>query len=424
MTLTKIFKAIKNKEIRKKIIFILFIFVVFRLMANVPIPGIQFQKLEEFFQRFQTLGLLNLFTGGALEKMSIVMLGVGPFIIAEIALELLTTVFPKLKQLYKEAGEEGRRKFIQWAKYLTVPLAALEGLGMLRFLTSQGIIERLPPFVIFNTLLTISAATIFLVWLGEQITEKGLGNGISLLIFAGIVANFPSNLGELIFSFFQLKPLSLILFFLAIVIILFGVVLINEGRKQIPVVYTKRIRGRRIFGGAQTFLPIPVNPAGVVPIIFAISLLTFPSLVLNFLSAIAGGKFENVFVSISNFFENPFFNSLLYLILILVFTFFYTYIVFEPEKISDDLQKIGGFIPGLRPGPVTTEYLKKTLNSILPLGGIFLGIVALMPSLIQALTHIRAFRFLIGGTSLLIVVSVVLETVKAIEAEVELREYE
>ena len=420
---SKFLKIFKYKEIRNKILYILFVFFVFRLMANIPVPGIEIFKVKEFFEKFKTMGLINVFTGGTLERMSIAMLGVGPFIIAEIALELLTMVFPRLKEMYKESGEEGRKKFLFYAKLLSIPLAFLEGYGMLRFLTNYQAIKPLPPVLLFENLFLIATASLFLVWMGDQITERGLGQGVSLLIFAGIVSNFPPSLGSLFLSLKTLSVFSLLLFVLFVFFILFGVVFVTQARRIIIVAYTKRVRGMKIYSARQSYLPIPVNPAGVVPIIFALSLITFPSFVFNLFSN-APGFLGKIFESIFYFFENPFIHNVFYFILIFLFTFFYTYIVFEPDKISDEIQKSGGFIPGIRPGRPTTEFLKERLNAILPLGGIFLGIVALMPSLVQSLTKVHGFYFLIGGTSLLIVVSVILETIKALESEIQLREYE
>ena len=415
--LSKFLKVFKYKDLRDKILYILFVFFVFRLMANIPVPGVEIFQLKEFFEKFKTMGLINIFTGGTLERMSIAMLGVGPFIIAEIALELLTIIFPRLKEMYKESGEEGRKKFLFYAKLLSIPLAFLEGYGMLRFLSNYQAIKPLPPLLLFENLFLIATASLFLVWMGDQITERGLGQGVSLLIFAGIVSNFPASIGSLIFSLKTLSIFSLLLFVFFVFLILFGVVFV------IPVAYTKRVRGMKIYSARQSFLPVPVNPAGVVPIIFALSLITFPSFVFNLFSN-APGFLGKVFESIFYFFENSFVHNVFYFILIFLFTFFYTYIVFEQEKISDEIQKAGGFIPGIRPGRPTTQFLKETLNAILPLGGIFLGIVALMPSLVQSLTKVEGFYFLIGGTSLLIVVSVILETIKALESEIQLREYE
>ncbi|MGB9598596.1 MAG: preprotein translocase subunit SecY [Minisyncoccales bacterium] len=419
----KLLKAFRYKELRDKIFYILFVFFVFRLMANIPVPGVEVFQLKEFFEKFKTMGLINVFTGGTLERMSIAMLGVGPFIIAEIALELLTMVFPKLKEMYKESGEEGRKKFLFYAKLVSIPLAFLEGYGMLRFLSTYEAIKPLAPFLLFQNLFLIATASLFLVWMGDQITEKGLGNGVSLLIFAGIVSNFPSSLGNLLVSIRTLSFFSLIFFFFSLFLIIFGVVFVTQARRIIPVAYTKRVRGMKMYSARQSFLPIPVNPAGVVPIIFALSLITFPSFVFNIFSN-APGFFGLIFEKVYYFFENPIFHNFFYFLLIFLFTFFYTYIVFEPEKISDEIQKSGGFIPGIRPGKPTVDFLKERLSAILPLGGIFLGVVALSPSLVQSLTHVSGFSFLIGGTSLLIVVSVILETIKALETEIQLREYE
>jgi len=421
----KIIQIFKIKELRNKILFVLGIFVIFRIMANIPIPGIDRQALETFFEQFRIFGLLNVFTGGALDKLSIVMLGLGPYITATIILQLLTMIFPQLERLYKEEGEAGRQKFNQYGRMLTVPLAMLQGYGMLTLFQRQGVISRLSPLLLFTSILIITAGALFLMWLGELISEKGIGEGVSLLIFAGIIADFPTNIRQIILTvkMGNLPLYSYLIFFSMALLIIAGVVLVNEARRNIPVSYAKRVRGMRLYGGASTYLPININPAGVMPIIFAMSVLLFPGMIANFLTG-TGGRIGQIAQQVGNFFQNPLVYGILYFLLVCLFTFFYTAVTFDPKSISENLQKMGGFIPGIRPGTSTSNFLSYILNRILLIGALFLGVIAVMPSVIGEITKIMAFQFLIGGTGILIVVSVVLETVRQINAQLEMREYE
>lgn len=427
MWFSKIIQIFKIKDLRNKILFVLGIFVIFRIMANIPIPGTNKDALGGFFEQFQTFRLINLFTGGALERVSIAMLGLGPYITATIILQLLTMIFPQLERMYREEGEAGRQKFNQYGRILTVPLAMLQGYAMVR-LFQRGptpVIGSLSPLSIFVSVLVITAGSLFLMWLGELISEKGIGDGVSLLIFAGIIADFPNNLGRMveIIKTRQVPFYSYLIFFGMALLIIAGVVLFTEARRNIPVSYAKRVRGMRLFGGASTFLPLSVNPAGVMPIIFALSILTFPGMIANFFTA-AGGTVGKIAQSVANLFQNPWIYGILYFFLVVVFVYFYTAVTFDPKNISENLQKMGGFIPGIRPGNSTASHLSYILNRILLIGAIFLGVIALMPSIVGGITKIIAFQFLIGGTGILIVVSVVLETVRQINAQLEMREYE
>jgi preprotein translocase subunit SecY len=413
----------KIKDLRKKVLFIFLIFAVFRLLANIPIPGIDASKLKQFFEQFKMLGLLNVFTGGTLERFSIAMLGLGPYVISSVILQLLTMIFPSLERMYKEGGEEERRKFEQYGRILTPFLAALQAFGMLTLFSRQGIITHLFPLSMLSSVISISAGTVLLMWLGELISEQRMGEGISLLIFAGIVADFPRNLLAMIAGFDISKIFSYFLFFLMALLIIIFVVLVTEARRIITVAYSKRVRGFRMYGGASTYLPIAINPAGVMPIIFALSILTFPSMVANFFVG-SQGILGQISKSTVSFFENPFVHASLYFLFVIIFTYFYTAIVFDPKTISENLQKMGGFIPGIRPGKATADYLSFVLNRILVFGSIFLGLIAIMPTIVQSVTKIQAFSFLVGGTSILILVSVVLDTFERIKAEIEMREYE
>ena len=419
----RIIQIFKIKDLRNKILFVLGIFVVFRVMANIPIPGINAENMREFFNQFQMFGLLNIFTGGALDRLSIVMLGLGPYITAVIIFQLLTMIFPQLEKMYKEEGEAGRQKFNQYCRIATVPLAALQGYGMLTLLQRQNVIGELTPTLLFTSILTIAAGALFLMWLGELISEKGIGNGVSLLIFAGIIADFPNNIRQMLVTWDPARLPAYLFFFAMALLIIAGVVLINEGRRNIPVSYAKRVRGMKMYGGVSTYLPLNVNPAGVIPIIFALSIMLFPSMIANFLTG-AGGAVGSVAQSIRAAFQNPWVYGVLYFILVVLFTYFYTAVTFDPKAISSNLQKMGGFIPGIRPGESTANFMYYILNRILLIGALFLGTIAVMPSIVGGITGVMVFRFLIGGTALLIVVSVVLETMRQIRAQLQMREYE
>lgn len=409
--ITEIFKA---KDLRYKIVFILFIFAIFRLMANIPIPGINVATIKQFFAGNQFFGLMNLFTGGAMDNVSIVMLGLGPYITAVIIFQLLTMVFPQMEKLYKEEGEAGRQKFNQYCRIAAVPFAMIQGYSMLFFLKSQGAISVLDPMIISTAVLSITAGSLIMMWLGELISEKGIGNGVSLLIFAGIVADFPNNIQKMFLTFDQSQIFSYALFLILSVLIIAGVVLINEGRRNIPVSYAKRVRGNKMYGGASTYLPLNINPAGVIPIIFAISFLMLPSMLASFLG----------WEGVSNFLANPWIYGSIYFVLVFVFTFFYTAVTFDPKSISTNLQKMGGFIPGIRPGENTAQFLQSILNKVLVIGATTLGLIAVMPSVVQGVTGIQEFSFMIGGTALVIIVSVALETMRQINAQLEMREYD
>jgi len=419
----KILQIVKIRELRNKILFILVIFVIFRLTASIPVPGIDAERLKSFFESNQLFGLLNLFTGGAMKNLSIAMLGLGPYITAVIIMQLLTMIFPRLEALYKEEGEAGRQKFNQYGRILTVPLAALQAYSMIMLFKSQQIFGALSVFQLVTTISVITAGTLFLMWLGELISEKGIGNGVSLLIFAGIVASFPNSFRQTLVNWDSASIPSYIGFLAIAVIVIVGVVIITEGRRNIPVSYAKRVRGNKIYGGVSTYLPMNVNPAGVMPIIFALSFILLPGMIGSFLA-----NAQNHWVATVARFLRDLFQSgqltygIIYFLLVVIFTYFYTAVTFDPKNISENLQKMGGFIPGIRPGPPTTQFLNFILNRVLLIGAIFLGVIAVAPTIVQAATGVTTFQ--IGGTSILIVVSVILETLRQIESQLTMREYE
>lgn len=427
--LNKLVQVFKIKDLRKKIIFVLIVFAIFRLMASVPMPGINSENLANFFARFKMMGFVSILTGGALSRFSIIMLGIGPYITSVIILQLLTMIFPALERIYKEEGEAGKRKFNQYGRLLTIPLAFLQGYAMLSWLQRPPDPVISPPLGFIGTitaLLTITAGTVFLMWLGELITEKGIGNGVSLLIFAGIVASFPMSIYQA-YSDISVDPSkipSYFLFFILAIFIVAGVVLITEGRRNIAVSYAKRVRGNKMFGGVSTYLPMNLNPAGVIPIIFAMSILLLPEMAANFLGG-SGGIVGSIAISVAGFLANPWIRGALYFVTVVLFTYFYTAVTFDPKSISENLQKMGGFVPGIRPGESTARFIKYILNRVLLVGALFLALIAVMPSIVGGLTGVQnSFGFLIGGTSILIVVSVVLETMKQVNSQLQMREYD
>ena len=419
----KITQIFRVKELRNKLLFIVAILVIFRLIATIPLPGVDQEQLRNFFSNNQFFGLLNMFSGGGLSSISIVMLGVGPYITASIIMQLLTMIIPGLEQIYKEDGEAGRQKFNQWTRWATVPLAALQTFGMISLLRSQNILGQVTGFEMFSIIIVAIAGTVLLMWLGELITEKKIGNGVSLIIFAGIVAGLPASMSQISATFDSSQLFTYIILGIIVIAAIAGVVIMTEGQRNIPVSYAKRIRGNKMFGGSSTHLPLRVNQAGVIPIIFAMSIMLFPGMVANFLATASNQTIAQIAKTAGSIFQNQVFYASAYFILVVAFTYFYTAVVFDPHKISESLQKQGGYIPGIRPGKTTAEYLYRIINRTTLSGAIFLGLIAVLPFIIQGFTtNMKAIS--IGGTGLLIVVSVVIETVKQIEGQLVMRDYE
>lgn len=420
--LEKITQLFRVKDLRNRILFVLFILAIFRIASTIPVPSIDVSKVKSFFAGNEFFGLLNIFSGGGMSNLSVVMLGVGPYITASIIMQLLTMIFPKLAELYKESGEMGRAKFNQYSRYLTVPLAILQSYGMITLLKNQQVIGDLSIGTLATTITIITAGTMFLMWLGELISEKGIGNGVSLIIFAGIIAGLPSSINSIIVNWDSSKIPTLIGFAVISIVVIAGVVIITEGERAIPVSYAKRVRGMKMYGGVSTHLPLRVNQAGVIPIIFALSIMYFPGLISGFLSGSRIDWLARGAQSISVVFQNQLFYGTLYFVLVILFTYFYTAVTFDPKNISENLQKQGGFVPGIRPGRPTAEYLHRVLNRIILVGAIFLGLIAILPFIVRYFSGIESLA--IGGTGLLIVVSVVLETMKQVNAQLVMRDYE
>ncbi|MBI4692137.1 MAG: preprotein translocase subunit SecY [Candidatus Terrybacteria bacterium] len=410
----------RDPDLRKKIFFVFFILVLFRIGASIPIPGIDQARLASFLAGNQFFGLLNIFSGGGLSNLSIVMLGVAPYITATIIMQLLTMIFPRLKEIYHEEGEAGRQRFNQYSRLLTIPLAFLQGFGLLALLEREQVLVNLGFFDRLTNIVIVLAGSVLLMWLGELISEKGIGNGISLLIFAGIVASIPGTAQQILFGF-DVSQIPLYFAFLAAaVLIIAGVIMITEAERPIPVSYAKQVRGMRMYGGMSTHLPLRVNQAGVIPIIFAISILLFPQMIANLLANIQNSAAQSLAKFLSIFATNLWIHGSLYFILVFLFTYFYTAVTFDPGAISTNLQKSGAFVPGIRPGRPTADYIGKILNRITLVGAVFLGLIAVLPLGMRAVTGVQALA--LGGTALLIVVSVVLETIKQIESQIVMRE--
>jgi preprotein translocase subunit SecY len=410
-----------DANIRMRLLFVLAALALFRVLAVIPIPGIDRSQLAAFFDQNQFLGLLNLFSGGGLANLSIVMLGVGPYITASIIMQLMSIMSPKIKALYTEEGEIGRQKFTQYSRLLTIPLAFIQAFGFLMLLARQGVIANMDMFPFLVNVTVVAAGSILLMWVGELISEFGIGNGVSVIIFAGIVAALPSTLAQIFFSYDPSQIPLYIGVLVAAVLVTAAVVIITEAERPVPVTYAKQVRGGKSYGGVSTYLPLRVNQAGVIPIIFAISILLFPQMILNFMQTSSNASLASFAEQALLVLNNQWLYGGLYFVLVFLFTYFYTAVTFDPQSVSTNLQKSGAFVPGVRPGQATTEYLGNIVTRITFVGALFLGLIAVLPLGMQAITGSAAFA--VGGTALLIVVSVVLDIVRKIDAQASVREY-
>jgi preprotein translocase subunit SecY len=413
--------ALRAPDIRRRILFILGLLIIIRLLAHVPVPGVNRDALNQLFQNNALLGLLDLFSGGGLSSFSVIGMGVNPYINASIIMQLMQGVIPSLQALSRE-GEYGRNRINQITRYLTVPLALLQAYGFLAILHSQGVIVSfdLTSLETITQLITLTAGTVLLMWLGELMTERGIGNGISFIIFAGIVGRVPRAIG----AFLESPDWTAgIVFAVVGLIAIAAVVYIQEGQRRIPIQYASRVRGRRLYQGGSTFLPLRVNQAGVIPIIFAVSIILFPAQIASYFETSQVQVVADISRGVRTFFQAAPVYAGLYFLLTVGFTYFYTAFTFKPDETADQLRKNGGFIPGIRPGSPTREYLQKVVWRITIAGALFLGLVAVMPVIVSG-----AFPSLgglgLGGTALLIVVSVVVETMKQLEAQLMMRNYE
>lgn len=422
----KVATVLRDPILRRRILFTIGALIIFQFLASIPIPGVDKTRLASFFSNNQFLGLLNIFSGGGLSTLSIVMLGVSPYITASIIMNLLTMMSPKLKEMYQNDGEQGRKKFAQYARIATVPLALISAFGFILLLEQQGIVPALNIFSLITNVMIIVGGSVLLLWLGELITEFGIGNGVSLIIFSGIVSRIPKLISQTAFSFNQADIPMYALFVVLALAIIYLVVYVTEAERPVAVTYAKRVRGNKVYGGVSTYLPLRLTQAGVIPIIFALSILLFPQLLLNFLSKLTLKGAVGAFISdastfILNGLSNQLVYGVLYFLLVIFFTYFYTAVTFDPDSISKNLQQGGAFIPGVRPGDATSMHLSRILTRITLVGALFLGLIAVLPLILKAATGIASLA--IGGTALLIVVSVVLDLIKKIDAQISMREY-
>lgn len=420
--LTKLRLVLTDGVLLRRLAFVLAALIVFRMLAAIPIPGIDETKLDQFFSNSAFLGLLNVFSGGGLSNLSIVMLGVSPYITASIIMQLGTILSPKLKSLYSEEGEMGRKSFAQYSRLLMLPLAILQGVGFLYYFQTQGIVENLGMYAFAVNTAIIVAGSALLMWIGELVSEFGIGNGVSLIIFAGIVAHLPQTIAQLAFTFDPSQIPLYVAFVVAAILITAGVVYISEAERPVAVTYAKRTMGANVTGGVQTYVPLRLNQAGVIPIIFALSILTFPQLALSFAAQLTQyPTISGLAQQLLTFPGASVAYAISYFLFVFLFTYFFTAVTFDPFQMANNLQKNGAFVPGVRPGLNTGEYLGRVITRITLVGALFLGIIAVLPLVMQYATGVTALS--IGGTALLIVVSVVLDLVRKIDAQVSLREY-
>jgi preprotein translocase subunit SecY len=417
----KVRLVFSDETLRRRILFTLGLLVATRLLSIIPIPGIDALRLESLLSGSEFLNLLNLFSGGGLANLSIVMLGVSPYITASIIMQLLTVMFPALKAMNQEEGDIGRKRFAQYTRMIAVPMGLVQGYAFIKLLQSQGVLAALSPDQLAVDILIILAGSMLLMWIGELITEFGVGNGVSLIIFAGIVTQLPATLSQLLFTY---DPSQLPVYLLGVVIsllVIWGVVVVTEAERPIPITYAKQVRGGRTFGGVSTYLPLRINQAGVIPIIFALSILLFPQMIFQFLSGSSVAALASFSRTALSLLANNWFYTITYFFLVVLFTYFYTAVTFDPDNVSTNLQKSGAFIPGVRPGTATADYISRVLTRLTLVGALFLGVIAILPLVLRSITGIQSIA--VGGTALLIVVSVIIDLVKKIDAQVSAREY-
>ncbi|EKD56264.1 MAG: hypothetical protein ACD_58C00241G0001 [uncultured bacterium] len=420
---TNISKIFKLPDLRNKILITVILLVIFRLFANIPLPGVNIDELKDFFNNNQFFGMMNMFSGGAMKNFSLAMMGVGPYITSSIIFQLLTMIVPSLENLSKE-GDTGRQKINQYTRIVTVPLALVQSFAMISLLKSQGIISGWHGLELFTMLSALTAGTILLMWLGELISEKGIGNGISLIITIGIISSVPPMILQTIYGrdLSDISQVISLLIFGALAIIVTGLIVwFNYSERQIPITYARRVRGINS-GGVDTYLPLRVTMAGVIPIIFALSIMIFPGVIAKFFQEARSVSLANSAKWVEQLFQNQTFYGITYFVMVVLFTFFYTSVVFKPDQVSENLQKRSGFIPGLRPGKETSQYLEFVVSRITLLGAVFLGLIAVMPFIIPKITDIS--NMVLGGTGILIVVSVILDTIRQIKAQIIMRNYD
>ena len=415
--------ALKLPDLRKKLVFTLVILLVYRFASHIPVPGIDSEGLRKVFQSNQLLGLLNMFSGGAMAHFSVVAMGVYPYITATIIFQLLQPLIPGLEELAKE-GEAGRNKLNQYMLLLTLPLAALQGFSQATLLQRSGAISnfgfaRATLLPTIATLLTLTAGTMFAIWLGNLIDEEGIGNGVSLIIFSGVVAEIPQRVGALILG----NPVGLVVFLVITLVTVVAIIFVQEGQRRIPVQYAKRVRGTKVYGGQSTHIPLQVNSAGMIPLIFSVSIMLLPGVVASYFVGSSIGWMATIAKTISGVFDSSgVIYWVLYFFLVIGFTYFYTDMMFQQQNLAQMLQRQGGFVSGIRPGKRTSDYLNGVLRRITLVGAVFLGVIAILPFLSKGVTGTS--EMLVTSTGLLIVVGVVLDTMKQLEAQLLMRHYE
>ncbi|MCX6808731.1 MAG: preprotein translocase subunit SecY [Candidatus Berkelbacteria bacterium] len=421
--MNNIFKFWQYKDLRNKIIVAASLLILTRVLAHIPLPGVNLEQLRNFFDQNQVFGFLNMFSGGTMSTFSIILMGVGPYITASIVFQLLGMIFPKIEEIQKE-GESGRHKITQWTRLATVPLAFVQAYSMLLILRNQGVIPAWTVFDLVLMLVSVTAGTILLMWIGEIITEKGIGNGASMIIALGILSGFPNQLKNtwLILQSGDTKQiLGAIVVALVFIAVTAAIIVIQEGQRNIPVTYARKARYGQT-SGFSSQLPIRVNIAGVIPIIFAMSMLVIPGVLFKYLENARTHWLANGSTAAYNFLNNHTYYSIIYFVLVFLFTFFYTNIVFKPDQIAENLQKQSGFIPGIRPGTETKDYLYTIISRITFVGAVFLGLIAILPFVIQSATNITTIT--LGGTGILILVSVVIETMRQMQSQITMHTYE
>lgn len=419
--MSKLRQIFANKDLKKRIIYTIIILVIFRFLAHIPAPGVSVDELRKLFNQNQLFGMLNLFTGGAMRNFSIIMMGVGPYITASIIFQLLQVIIPSFEQLSHE-GEYGKQKINHYTRIATVPLGLLQSYAMIVLLRNQGVIIDLNTLQIITTIIAMTAGTVLVMWLGELISENGIGNGMSLIIALGIIANVPLSIVQTAATGDTTQIITIIGIVVAAILVIAAIIYITEGERRIPVTYARRIRGNKTYGGVDTHLPIKVNIGGVVPIIFALSIMIVPSMIAKFF---ANAKSESIAAAakyIETLFQNNLFYGICYFILVVLFSYFYASIVFQPKQVAENLQKQGGFIPGLRPGTETATFLHQTVNKLVLIGGLFLGLIAVLPYIAQAITGISTI--VLGGTGILIIVSVIIDTMRQIKSHLVMHSYD
>jgi preprotein translocase subunit SecY len=420
--MNRFLQIFRVKEVRNKVLIVLGLLAAYRIVAAIPIPGVDAARLAAFFNQNQFFGFLNLFSGGGLSTLSIAMLGVGPYITATIIMQLLTIIFPRMKELYYESGAQGQAKFNQYARIITVPLAVLQSYGFLNLLIARNVIDRPSLFGLIANVIAITAGSMIALWLGELVTEQKVGNGISLIILAGILSRLPQSVQTAYAAYTSADLLVYGAFLVIGLLLILGIVYLNEGERKVQVSYARRVRGNRLYGGVSSYLPLKVNQAGMIPLIFAVSVLLFPQFIGNAIAVVSPTWSLRINEWVSRFTGNQLWYGIVYFLLVFMFTFFYTAITFNPEEVSKNLQRQGGFVAGIRPGEGTSQFFSRIINRVTLWGAIFLGLIAVLPIIVQKVTGIAVLN--ISGTALLIVVAVVLETMRQVDSQLTVRGYE